>query len=587
MAKDRVEIEIILKGAQAAKDLKTLARDAASGFKDIKVAAKDAAAQLREIEKAEAYIKRLGAAGKNAAEGLKHMKAEIQGAATESSGLGKKFDALVPTTIAVTTALLAFKGLKDVVKFLGDCGEEAAGQELALKSLHTTLLANKRAYGDFERQVIAQAEAMQKLTGFTDDAVESAATILAPYDAISNDLFPRTLQVTADLARALGVDLPQAAQLMGMASLGMTRGLKQIGIDIDDATFKSIGFAGVLEQVESKVKGQADAYRTTSKGLSDYIKTMWGEVKEQFGVIVNQVLDPFKDAAGQVLSHLAGKLAEWQKGVDLKTWAATAATNFKNLAKAVIDDLIPALTKFSTWLETNLKAVPATFADIKARATALIDVLKVAIDAFGLFWKVSTGQGGKAFAAGDFKKTYDDMIKAIDDIKGINKDVAEDVKDTKDKIEKDPIDVAVDNIMAGKNLDELYNWWADYKTKIEREPIRVRVVRETIVSGEGTTTEYGMQGGGSIPGFGGGDKYPRLLEGGEEVLDKYTARFARQRGILDALRQAAQGGGGGSPQGYFVLDLRGNGKSYQLQVKKDDTADALLEALKHKDLVGG
>ena len=552
MAKDRVEIEIILKGANAAKELKSFSSDAAHGLKQVKDEAKGAAGGLKD-------------------------------AGDATGGLSKALDGLKVAAIAAAAAFAAWKGLKEIVGFLKDAGEEAAGQELALKSLHTTIVANKRAYGDFEQQIIAQAEAMQKLTGFTDDAVESAAKILAPYDAITNDLFPRTLQATADLARALGIDLPQAAQIMGMASLGMTRGLKQIGIDIDDATFKTIGFAGVLEQVESKVKGQADAYRTTSKGLSDYIKTMWGEVKEQFGVIVNQVLDPFKDAAGKVLSHLAEKLAEWQKGVDLKTWAETAATNFKNLATAVIDDLIPALTKFSTWLETNLKAVPATFDDIKARAIALIDVLKVAIDAFALFWKISTAQGYKALVFGDFQKAYDDMVKAIDDIKGINKDVAEDVKDN-------PIEPQVDNAEAKVDLDELYAWWKDYKTQMESQPIRVRIIRETVVAGEGTTTEYGKrfgglirrQLGGSVPGYGGGDQVPAMLEAGEFVMRKEAVRSLGVD-MLNALNRNA----GGGTQGYFVLDLRSGDRSFPLTIKKDDAADALLEALRRKELTQG
>jgi hypothetical protein len=554
---NKVEIEIILKGAAAAKDLKSFSQDAAHGLKEIKDQAKDAAKGLGDVGDA-------------------------------TGGLGKKFDNLTVAAAATAVAFAAYKGLKDVVAFLKDCGEEAAGQELALTGLHTSLVANKRAYGDFEQQIIAQAEAMQKLTGFTDDAVESAAKILAPYDNITNDLFPRTIQATADLARALGIDLPSAAQMMGMASLGMTRGLKQIGIDIDDATFKTIGFAGVLEQVEEKVKGQAAAYRATSKGLSDFIKTMWGEVKEQFGTIVNQVLDPFKKAAGEVLTVLADKLGEWVKTVDLKKWAEDAAKSFKAMVEDYIPKLIDLLSTLPDKIKSGLEGAKQTLDDIKKRFEGVVLTVKLSIDALKLFWDVMSGQWVKT--PGDFKKAYDDLAKGIDDIKVANKKAMEtaaaDVEKAADEIKDEPITPTVDDAEIKKALEATYAGWAGLKRKIESDPIYVKVVYQDTGATEYKTKEQlgGLirrQWGGAIPGFGGGDKVPAMLEAGEFVMRKEAVRSLG----VDMLNAMNRGGGG--PQGYFVLDLRGGGKSYPLTVQKDDTADALLKALERKELIGG
>ena len=538
MARDnKVEIEIILKGAQAAKELKGFSKDAAHGLKQVKDEAKDAAKGLKDAGEA-------------------------------SGGLGKALDGLRSAAIVTAAAFAAWKGLKEVVGFLKDAGEEAAGQELALKSLHTTIVANKRAYGDFERQIIAQAEAMQKLTGFTDDAVESAARILAPYDNITNDLFPRTLQATADLARALGVDLPSAAQIMGMASLGMTRGLKQIGIDVDDAAFKTIGFAGVLEQVESKVKGQADAYRTTSKGLSDYIKTMWGEVKEQFGVIVNQVLDPFKKAAGEVLTVLADELSKWTKTVDLKQWAAQAAANLKDLALKAIPDLIAKLNELVPKIKDSIIGIGNFFKEVEADYKALKTTLEVIHQ---LIAAISFGPRG-ASKAGQAAKLVDDYDKV--------KDKVEEAKDAAE----DPIKTAVDNTMAGRGLDELYKWWAEEKARIEREPIKIRIVRETITSGEGTTSEYGYQSGGLIGGgYGGGDRVPIRAEPGEFMMRKEAVRSLG----VDVLNTLNRDAGTGGQKGYIVVDFRLGQKSFPIIAKKEKVLDALLEELQSAELTRG
>jgi hypothetical protein len=98
----------------------------------------------------------------------------------------------------------------------------------------------------------------------------------------------------------------------------------------------------------------------------------------------------------------------------------------------------------------------------------------------------------------------------------------------------------------------------------------------------------GAQHGETIPGFGGGDKHIRALEGGEEVLDKYTARYARQHGILDALRQAAGGGGIGQQRGYHIIDFRVGEESHPLKVIEDEeVVEAFVRGLQRSRMTKG
>jgi hypothetical protein len=91
------------------------------------------------------------------------------------------------------------------------------------------------------------------------------------------------------------------------------------------------------------------------------------------------------------------------------------------------------------------------------------------------------------------------------------------------------------------------------------------------------------QGGGPIPGgWGGGDKVHIMGEPGEEMLDKVTARYARERGILDALRKAAHGGGMGQERGYFRVDFGFPTANIQnVQITADEAGKALMEYIKH------
>jgi hypothetical protein len=55
-----------------------------------------------------------------------------------------------------------------------------------------------------------------------------------------------------------------------------------------------------------------------------------------------------------------------------------------------------------------------------------------------------------------------------------------------------------------------------------------------------------MQHGGTLPGFGGGDRVPALLEPGEGILTKETVRRIG-RGGVEAMNSGGRGGGGGAP----------------------------------------
>lgn len=60
----------------------------------------------------------------------------------------------------------------------------------------------------------------------------------------------------------------------------------------------------------------------------------------------------------------------------------------------------------------------------------------------------------------------------------------------------------------------------------------------------------GYQSGGAIPGFGGGDRWPILTEGGEHIWTKEEVQRAGGHGVMRAMRAMLGGGGQGGPTGY-------------------------------------
>lgn len=59
-----------------------------------------------------------------------------------------------------------------------------------------------------------------------------------------------------------------------------------------------------------------------------------------------------------------------------------------------------------------------------------------------------------------------------------------------------------------------------------------------------------LAAGGAVPGFGGGDVHPALLEGGEHIWTKDEVQRAGGHGVMKAMRKMLGGGGQGGPGGY-------------------------------------
>jgi hypothetical protein len=150
-----------------------------------------------------------------------------------------------------------------------------------------------------------------------------------------------------------------------------------------------------------------------------------------------------------------------------------------------------------------------------------------------------------------------------------------------------------DAITAGGKAQGEWNDIVDtWSTKLDgiKDQYRGILVVQKEIGGVETVPgmKYGgpvlpMQGGGPIPGgWGGGDKVHIMGEPGEEMLDKVTARYARERGILDALRKAAHGGGMGQERGYFRVDFGFPTANIQnVQITADEAGKALMEYIKH------
>lgn len=183
---------------------------------------------------------------------------------------------------------------------LQDMQKAAAQTNAVLKSTHGA--ANVTA-----KDIDHLAGAVSAYSGMDDEAVQAGENLLLTFTQIQNragkgnDIFDQSVAVTADLAQAMGMDMPKAALQLGKAlndpERGMSR-LQRIGVAFTDsqkdavaALMKTGDTAGaqkiILAELNKEFGGSAEAFG----------KTLPGQLKI--------LRESFNNAAGEIVGRFA------------------------------------------------------------------------------------------------------------------------------------------------------------------------------------------------------------------------------------------------------------------------------------------
>jgi len=214
-----------------------------------------------------------------------------------------------------------------ITRLIGSFERLSATQEKAEAGMVAAMKSMGRYSEGFETKIKGTASALQGMSTFGDEAILMGTKFLMTYKDIGNDVMPQVMATMTDLAALMKGDFVSAANMLGKASMGMTGELRRVGITVDQATFESEGFIGVLRQIQEQVHGQAGALRATKSGGLEAFGNVVGDVKEKIGYlttsvktfIANALLPGVKDI-NTALNQLkeTGKLDEWAKEMGLK-----------------------------------------------------------------------------------------------------------------------------------------------------------------------------------------------------------------------------------------------------------------------------
>ncbi len=228
---------------------------------------------------------------------------------------GRIFDNFVANLAsnAVTAAFgLIQKGFSEFTQILGESIQAASQQEDAVNKLNSALKISGQFSEAASRELQDFAEALELTTKFSDEAVLSATSLISSLGQLDKEGLKKATQAATELAAVLGIDLENAARIVGKAATGEIGPLKRLGFEIKDTGDKSRDFAKALEEINKKFGGSAAAQVNTFSGALAVLHNQYNSVLESLGDMIIKsplVIEAFKVIGTQV-HHFSAFLKE-------------------------------------------------------------------------------------------------------------------------------------------------------------------------------------------------------------------------------------------------------------------------------------
>jgi hypothetical protein len=203
-----------------------------------------------------------------------------------------------------------FVALKSVVRLFNAALKATADQEQAINRLGIAFQSMGAFTAAASRDMQGFADELKRTSRFSDQAVLSAAALIAQLGRLQGQALKDATQGAVDLAVGLGRDLSTAALIVAKAAQGSTFELRKYGLVIDRNIPKAERFARVMEFLSSKFGGVAEAEVRTASASFSQLRNAITDVGEAAAApllapLVKQ-MQKARDAAFELAEKLKG-----------------------------------------------------------------------------------------------------------------------------------------------------------------------------------------------------------------------------------------------------------------------------------------
>lgn len=281
---------------------------------------------------------------------------------------GTAFKAIGAAALAAGAALVAFAA---------NAVMAAAEDEKATIRLNAALKARGFQLDQLSPKIDEQIKAMARL-GFTDDQVRDGLEIGSRFFKNQENLL-RANAVAANIAAATGKDLSTVMLAIGRGAAGSTRGLMQLGIEVE----KGAKLKDILRAADEKYLGVAEEVANSTSGKFAAAQIRFNEAIETFGSKLLPIVN-------EALAFLTETVLPAFEGL-MNTLGPALTDLVDNFVRPLIDSVAELFAVFDSG-ESSVSALDIALLPLKATLLAI----KIVIDAIVAGLKfIGVGMEGK------------------------------------------------------------------------------------------------------------------------------------------------------------------------------------------------
>jgi len=229
--------------------------------------------------------------------GLSRAFDRVDKEASRSEGRMKRYGANLAKGFAVAGAAAGAAALGGLKK----AAEAAIESEKSQARLVAQLRASNISFDQHRAQIDRVIQAHSNLSGLDDEDLQDSFTNIVRVTGDVNQAL-RLNAIAADIARARGLDVAKAGQLVAKVAAGQTSALSRYGVVVEEGATAQEALAAV----QQKFAGQAEAYGRTTAGSLDRASV----ASENLGEVVGTHFTPVLARAATGLVNLVDKAGQ-------------------------------------------------------------------------------------------------------------------------------------------------------------------------------------------------------------------------------------------------------------------------------------
>jgi hypothetical protein len=254
---------------------------------------------------------------------LADLKKGLKEGGDQVGGFGDNMKKMAGNVVGAIGALGVADFLKDATHA---AAEDEASQAKLAKSLETSIGAWDGQVKSIEKWITKA----QFTKGFADDELRTAfagLTEVTHSTAESQNL----MSVAMDLARAKGIPLAQAADILAKAHEGNTKAVKAQLPELGALIADNASADEIIAKVAGTVKGQADTFAKSAAGGQEIFHQKLGELTETIGTKLLPIMITLTDWLVKIIDFFSGLPGPVQAGIVVVVGIAAALVGLNSV----------------------------------------------------------------------------------------------------------------------------------------------------------------------------------------------------------------------------------------------------------------